>query len=199
MTGSMRKVGRWSMPWNRKNPYNGLLIPPAGNSTASSTKRPADPAKSPTDSADEAFAEHRPRCGRSCSNPLASQSPRLHLAGNVSCPARPSSARARESAQAHATPSHAHRCPRSPASGSLARSTPYSTLAARYIPQIPILPFSSAASAAAIRAHSRILTSGDRPKCVMPQWRLLAVGPTGCPKIATRSPRFHRRAEFEVR
>ena len=71
MTGSMRKGGLSSMPWNRKNPYNGLLIPPAGNYTASSTKRPADPAKSPTDSADEAKERGWQRWLRNGSNQIS--------------------------------------------------------------------------------------------------------------------------------
>jgi hypothetical protein len=43
MTGSMRRVGRSSMPWNRKSPYSAPSIPPAGNSTASSDNRLAEP------------------------------------------------------------------------------------------------------------------------------------------------------------
>jgi hypothetical protein len=35
-------AGRWSTPWNRKNRYNALSIPPAGNSTVSSINRPAE-------------------------------------------------------------------------------------------------------------------------------------------------------------
>ena len=40
---SMRKAGRSSMPWNRRSRYNARSIPPAGNSTASSVNRPAEP------------------------------------------------------------------------------------------------------------------------------------------------------------
>ena len=46
-TGSMTRVGRSSMPWNRKSRYNVPSIPRAGNFTGSSANRPADPPNHP--------------------------------------------------------------------------------------------------------------------------------------------------------
>jgi len=47
--------GHSSMPWNRKSRYNDPSTPPAGDSTVSSARSGAEPLKSLTDSAAEAF------------------------------------------------------------------------------------------------------------------------------------------------
>src|SRR5690242_10813204 len=50
----MRTVGPLFTPWNRKNRYSALSMPPVGSFTVSSANRRAEARKSPTNSADEA-------------------------------------------------------------------------------------------------------------------------------------------------
>jgi hypothetical protein len=56
MTGSMRRVGRSSMPLNRKSRYNDPSTPPAGGFSVSSANSGTEPLKSPKNSPDEAFS-----------------------------------------------------------------------------------------------------------------------------------------------